>query len=121
MNHTINSIRPFIGAKDFQVSRSFYTDFGFEEVVLGDNFSYFKMGAFGFYLQGAYVKDWIDNTMVFLEVEDVDTYFKHLISLELPKKYVGTKLVPPVTLPWGKEGFVHDPSNILWHIGQFNV
>ena len=21
---------------------------------------------------------------------------------------------------WGKEGFVHDPSGILWHIGEFS-
>jgi len=69
MNHKVISIRPFIGAKDFDVSRRFYRDLGFEEVVLEHNFSYFKTEGIGFYMQDAYVKDWVDNTMLFLEVD----------------------------------------------------
>ena len=42
MEHKIKSIRPFIGAKDFEISRSFYRDLGFEETVLAPNFSVFK-------------------------------------------------------------------------------
>jgi hypothetical protein len=51
------SIRPFIGARDFEISRSFYKDLGFQESVLAPNLSYFKMQELGFYLQKAYVKD----------------------------------------------------------------
>lgn len=40
MDFHIKSIRTFIGAKDFNVSRSFYKDFGFKEVPLGPNMSY---------------------------------------------------------------------------------
>ena len=72
MNHNIKSIRPFIGAKDFEVSRSFYRDLGFEEVVLESNFSVFKSGEMAFYLQDYYDKSWIENTMIFLEVDDAD-------------------------------------------------
>ena len=42
MNHSIKSIRPFIGAKNFDLSRSFYSDLGFKETALGGNFSYNK-------------------------------------------------------------------------------
>ncbi|MES1219975.1 MAG: glyoxalase, partial [Bacteroidota bacterium] len=45
------SIRPFIGAKDFEVSRNFYIDMGFEEKVLSPNLSVFKTNGLGFYLQ----------------------------------------------------------------------
>ena len=62
MNHNAKSIRPFIGSKDFETSRNFYRDLGFEERVLGPNFSVFHIGNMSFYLQDAYVKDWIDNT-----------------------------------------------------------
>jgi len=41
----------------------------------------------GFYLQDADVKDWIDNTMVFMEVEDVDQWWNELSALNLPVKY----------------------------------
>lgn len=119
MKHNPRSIRPFIGSENFDVSRSFYRDLGFEEVVLSTDMSLFKTGAFGFYLQDAYVKDWIDNTMVFLEVEDVDKFWDELLLLDLPSKYKGVRYSPVRTYDWGKECFVHDPAGILWHIGQF--
>ena len=109
------SIRPFIGAQNFEVSRNFYRDLGFEEVVLFHNMSLFKTQALGFYLQ-----DWVDNTMVFLEVEDVDKYWNELLSLKLTEKYGGVRLTPIRKYDWGKECFLHDPSGILWHFGEFS-
>lgn len=119
MNHQALSIRPFIGSKDFNRSRSFYRDLGFEEVVLSPDMSLFRTGTIGFYLQSYYVKDWIDNTMVFLEVDDVDRYWKELSALDLGK-YEGARLTPIRNLDWGRECFLHDPSGVLWHFGQFN-
>jgi hypothetical protein len=119
MNQKIKSIRPFLGAKDFNVSQSFYRDLGFAESVISKDLSYFKTEAFGFYLQDAYVKDWIDNTMVFMEVDDVSRFWEELVALDLPAKYENVKLVPIRNLDWGRECFVHDPSGILWHFGEF--
>lgn len=120
MIHKTLSIRPFIGAKDYDVSRRFYSDLGFEEVVLFPDMSLFKTGHTGFYLQKAYVKDWIDNTMLFLEVDDADRYWKELLALDLPARYEGVRLTPVRQHDWGRECFLHDPSGILWHFGQFN-
>ena len=119
MKHLPKSIRPFIGAKHYDVSRSFYRDLGFEERVIDAHMSYFKSEEFGFYLQNAYVKDWVDNTMVFMEVDDVDQFWKELVALELPAKYDGVRLTPIRHYDWGKECFLHDPSGILWHFGAF--
>lgn len=113
------SIRPFIGAKDFELSRSFYNDLGFKEEVLAPNMSVFKTEGIAFYLQDAYVKDWIMNTMIFLEVANVDQYWQYLMSLELTSKYKEVKLTPIRIEYWGKECFLHDPSGILWHFGEF--
>lgn len=119
MVHKAISIRPFIGAKDFEVSRRFYRELGFEEVVLENNFSYFKTGHTGFYLQDAYVRDWIDNTMIFLEVDDAARYFDEIQALDLPSKYESVRLIPIRNHPWGRECFLHDPSGVLWHFGEF--
>ena len=119
MEHPAKSIRPFIGAKNFEVSRSFYRDLGFQEKILFTNMSLFKTGELGFYLQDAYVKDWIDNSMIFLEVEDVARYWNELVSLDLTTKYENVKLTPIRNYDWGKECFLHDPSGILWHFGEF--
>jgi|SRR3954447_25161272 catechol 2,3-dioxygenase-like lactoylglutathione lyase family enzyme len=120
MNQKTLSIRPFIGAKDFELSRSFYRDLGFEEKILFPNMCLYKIGELGFYLQNAYVKDWVDNTMVFIEVEDVEKYWRELLSLNLTAKYKDVKLTPIKDYEWGRECFLHDPSGILWHFGQFS-
>jgi hypothetical protein len=119
MRQNIKTIRPFIGSKDFNVSRSFYQDLGFEETVLSPDMSVFKWENIQFYLQDAYVKDWIDNTMVFVEVEDVETFYRHLRSLDLPVKYPGVRLSPIKYDTWGNECFLHDPCGVLWHFGEF--
>lgn len=119
MKHQAKSIRPFIGAKDFDLSRSFYRDWGFEEISLGDDMSVFKTDGVAFYLQKAYVKDWIDNTMLFMEVENVEQYWHKLVALNLTDKYKDARVTPIREYDWGRECFVHDPSGILWHIGEF--
>ena len=121
MEHKAKSIRPFIGAKDYDLSRNFYRDLGFKEIVLSSDMCYFSTQEFGFYLQNAYVKDWVDNTMVFMEVDDVERFWNELSELELTSKYENVKLTPIRELDWGKECFVHDPSGILWHFGEFNT
>ena len=119
MNHNAKSLRPFIGAKDFEVSRSFYRDLGFEETPLEPKMSVFKSGSVAFYLQDYYAQEWVDNTMLFMEVDNVGRFWDELIALNLTDKYPSVKLVPIRTLDWGKECFVHDPSGILWHFGEF--
>lgn len=113
------SIRPFIGSRDFNISREFYTTIGFTENVIAPAMSVFSIGNFSFYLQDAYVKEWVDNSMIFLEIESLDNYQAHLKSLDLSKAFAGVKLSKIVTQDWGREFFLHDPSGILWHIGSF--
>ena len=117
---SLKSIRPFIGCVEFDTARSFYSDIGFTENILSENLSVFKKDAFAFYLQQAYVKDWIDNTMLFAEVEDLDSYYNFLYQLNLPSKYDGVRLLPVKTFDWGSEFYLHDPSGILWHFGTFS-
>lgn len=119
MQYNAKSIRPFIGAKDFEVSRSFYRDMGFKENTISPALSFFETNGIGFYLQDADVKDWIDNTMVFMELEDVERFWEQLITLDLAIKFPQARLVPIRKMDWGKECFVHDPSGILWHFGEF--
>ena len=121
MEHTAKSIRPFLGAKNFELSRRFYQDWGFQEMVLSPDLSVFKLDQLAFYLQRAYVKDWIDNSMIFLEVDNVERYHQELSAMELPNKYDGVKLSLVRIEDWGKECFLHDPSGILWHIGEFHT
>jgi hypothetical protein len=121
MKHFAKSIRAFIGSLNFEESRKFYKELGFEESLISKNMSYMKVtDLLGFYLQDAYVEDWINNTMIFLEVDDVNRYWKELNSLDLQKKYKNVKLTAIREETWGRECFMHDPSGVLWHFGEFN-
>ena len=40
MQHNAKSIRPFIGARNFEMSRQFYRDLGFEESVVSNGMSF---------------------------------------------------------------------------------
>jgi hypothetical protein len=116
----VKSIRTFIGAKNFNISRDFYLNLGFEEVIISKNMSYFKTGKFGFYLQDYYTKIWIENSMIFLEVDNLESLLRTIRELELPLKYKNVKLSEIKHNDWGNEFFLHDPSGVLWHFGKFN-
>ncbi len=114
------SIRTFIGSKDFEESCRFYEALEFEIRHHGKGFAYIQISpGIGFYLQGAYVKDWIENSMVFLEVEDLEDYWEKINALALPKKFPGVKLSKIQFNDWGNEFFLHDPAGVLWHFGIF--
>ena len=120
MKSASKSIRTFIGAKDYDDSREFYHFLGFEEVNLGPTMSYFRISdTLGFYLQNAYVKDWINNSMVFLEVENLDLFQCELLALQLDAKYPKVRITAIRNEEWGRELFMHDPSGVLWHFGEF--
>lgn len=114
------SIRSFIGAKGFIESRNFHRDFGFSETVLSEVLSYFNIADnLGFYLQKAYVKDWILNSMLFLELENVGDFITTIHTKKITEKYPKVKISKIFENDWGREFFVHDPSGILWHFGSF--
>ncbi|MFK7970204.1 MAG: glyoxalase [Bacteroidia bacterium] len=114
------SIRAFVGANDFAESRAFYRDFGFEEIVIGATLSCFSYGEnVGFYLQDHAVKDWIDNSMLFLEVDDLDAFQTALHAKNLKLRYPAIRISAIKEEAWARTLFVHDPSGILWHIAEF--
>lgn len=120
MEYYPKSIRTFIGARNFNESRAFYNDLGFDEVKIDKTMSLFKVDEnLAFYLQDYYAKDWIENSMIFLEVDDLDRCQSELSAKNLPKKYKNVRLTNIKEMDWGRELFMHDPSGVLWHFGVF--
>ena len=119
MKLEIKSIRSFVGAKDFDTSRSFYRDLGLEEKPITEDLSLFQQDEFGFYLQRYYVEDWVNNTVLFIVVSDIKKCFEQIKQLEPDKKYPGVKIKPIKKDTWGEECFIIDPSGVLLHFAQF--
>lgn len=120
MIYTAKSIRTFIGAKNYKECRAFYKALGFSEIELSPNMCLIKVNdQLAFYLQDAYEKKWIENSMIFLEVDDVEVCEQDLKDRILPETFAGVRLTDIKNLEWGRELFMHDPSGVLWHFGEF--
>ncbi len=114
------NIKPFIGAKNYQESRRFYEELGFE-VMDGEKYCEVKVNdQLGFWLQDYYQKEWVNNSMIYLEVDDIEKYEKELIAKGLQDKYKYVRFTEIKTFDWGREIFMHDPSGVLWHFCQLN-
>ncbi|WP_462265754.1 VOC family protein [Mucilaginibacter sp.] len=120
MHLVVKSIRTFIGSRDFDVSRRFYSELGFNETIISAGFSVFEINELRFYLQNAYVEDWLNNSMLFIEVPNAGECFAWLQQLQLESKYAGVKLLPVKKEDWGEECFLIDPAGVLLHFGHFN-
>ena len=69
MGYVTKNIGTFIGAKNYALSREFYRTLGFKEVKIDTAMCLFKANnQLAFYLQDYYVKDWVNNSVVFLPV-----------------------------------------------------
>ena len=110
--------RTFLPAKDFVLSKGFYETLGFEKLLDGD-VAIFGVGSSSFILQNYYQKDWAENCMMQLMVDDLDAWWSHIEGLDLPGKFNVPPPRPPATQPWGlRIAYVVDPSGVLWHIAQ---
>lgn len=122
MNFKTKAIRTFLGAENFNYSRSFYQSIGFEEKVIDAKMSYFKVAEdVGFYLQDYYVKAWVENSMVFLEVEDVDHCFEEMKAKDLQSKFPEVRMSQIKDEDWGREFHLIDPAGVLWHFAKFKT
>ncbi|HEY4232343.1 MAG TPA: VOC family protein [Lacipirellulaceae bacterium] len=110
--------RPFIPAKDFDLSKRFYEALGFEK-VLDSDVAIFNASSGGFILQRQYQKEWAENFMMQLMVDDLDAWWAHITALNLPKQFGVSTPQAPATQPWGlRIAYVADPSGVLWHIAE---
>jgi uncharacterized glyoxalase superfamily protein PhnB len=110
--------RPFMPARDFDLSKRFYEALGFTK-VLDSEVAIFNAGSGGFILQRYYQKEWAENFMMQLIVDDLDAWWAHIQSLDLPKRFSVPPPKAPAMQPWGlREAYVVDPSGVLWHVAQ---
>lgn len=115
----IRAFRPFIPAKEFETSLRFYKAIGFEAYSLGETLAELRLGTHAFLLQGYYVKEWAENTVMHVLVEDVDAWWRHIDSLALNHQFHVSPPAPPRVEPWGLTvTYVFDPSGVLWHFAQ---
>jgi uncharacterized glyoxalase superfamily protein PhnB len=112
-------LKSFVPAKDFALSKRFYLDLGFTENWGNDQVAELQLGGYRFLLQNFYVKEYAENFMMHLTVEDADAWWAHIKSTGLTDKYDLYMAKPPVLQPWGlRVLYLTDPTGVLWHIAD---
>ena len=111
-------IKAFVPAKDYALSRRFYSDMGFVEASDFGGIACFRHANVSFLLQDFYVEELASNLMMHLLVEDVDAWWNRVKEANLSTRY-GVKVGDIELQPWRMRDFVlTDPSGVLWRVGQ---
>jgi catechol 2,3-dioxygenase-like lactoylglutathione lyase family enzyme len=107
--------RPFVPAKDLELSKRFYVALGFEK-VLDSDVAVFRIGSSGFILSQF---DEAENFMMQLMVDDLDAWWAHIRRLNLQDEFGVPAPRAPEMQPWGlRIAYLVDPSGVLWHVAQ---
>lgn len=111
-------MRPFLPSKDFDASKRFYEMLGFVKEFDGE-VAIFSIGSTSFILQQYFQKEWAENFMMQLMVDDLDSWWNHISALGLATQFGVSPPKAPAMQPWGlRIAYVTDPSGVLWHIAQ---
>lgn len=113
------SLLPFVpSGKNYDASRQFFADLGFEEVWENSGYAGFRNAEAEFILQKYDNEAFAQNYMVRLNVEDLAAWWDIVSSKALPDKYPGVRLGTPRDEPWGREVTLIDLAGVCWHVGE---
>lgn len=117
---TIREQRPFIGSLDFAMSRAFYEALGWSVQYIDDHLALLAHGDHRFYLQAHYQKDWVENTMLHLSVDDAHAWHAHVQQVLASGSFGQARVAPPRLEPYGAwVTYVWDPAGVLLHLAQW--
>ena len=78
LNLKISDVRPFIPAQDFAISKAFYEALGWKVGWSDEKLALLESDGHSFYLQAYYVKDWAENTMLHITVQDAQACYAQI-------------------------------------------
>ena len=117
-----SDIRPFLPAKDFELSRNFYVALGFTVKWGDDNMALLENANQRFYLQRYYVKQWADNSMLHLSVADAGDCYRQVSELLADGRFAQARVTPPKLESYGAlVTYVWDPCGVLLHLAQWTT
>lgn len=113
MSLTIKELVVYTPAKDFELSKAFYSSLGFKLTEGWGGTMDCRLGNAVLRLQNYYVKDWANNFMIKLEVDDVDEWYGHVKKVVDDGKYGSASVSEPETVGGSRLVHVVDPSGVL--------
>ncbi len=124
MNLAATDVKVFVPAMNFQKSLRFYEALGWQVNFRSENddLAELELADSRFYLQNYYNKDWANNFMLHIKVDDARAWWQHASSVIKAGNYKYARLNEPKEQPYGAlVTHVWDPSGVLLHFAQFHT
>jgi uncharacterized glyoxalase superfamily protein PhnB len=114
---TLRQLKPFIpSGPNFTKSKEFFSDLGFTIDWETQGVAQISMGSISFLLQDFHNKEMQENLMMFVSVENLEEWWRHVQSSGVLDKYEGVRAKQPTDYPWGqREVHLIDPAGVCWH------
>lgn len=109
----IRNLKVYVPARDFELSKRFYTALGFEMSPGWGGTADFQLGGHAFRLQDYYVKAWANNFMVVIGVDDADAWHRHVRAVVQSGAFGSVRVKPPEPVDGSIVLHVTDPSGVL--------
>jgi hypothetical protein len=100
-------------AKDFEQSKRFHTALGFKMSEGWGGTADFELNGNRFRLQNYYAKDWADNFMVVMGVDDVEAWHQRVRTITDNGEFDNVRIKLPETVGDSLVLHVVDPSGVL--------
>jgi hypothetical protein len=109
----IKDFKVYMPAKDFEQSKRFYVALGFTMSEGWGGTADFELNGHQFRLQNYYVKDWAENFMVVMGVDDVEAWHQHARQIAESGEFKNIRINPPEPVDDALVLHVTDPSGVL--------
>ena len=113
---TLLKLRTFLPSKDYETSKAFYQALGFNIAWEGDDLTIMKHADIEFFIQKFYFKDWAENTMFQLFVEDIKVFYEQVKTIK--ETFPMIRFKPIQEEDYGTTFHLIDPAGVLIHVMQ---
>lgn len=113
MSLSINDLKAYVPAKDFEKAKRFYQALGFNMSPGWGGTADFELNGNRFRLQDYDVKDWANNFMMVMGVHDVEAWHQRAHQIVGSGDFEGVGIKPPEAVDDSTVLHVVDPSGVL--------
>ena len=113
MSLGIRDLKPYVPAKNFELSKRFYAALGFSMSEGWGGTADFELDGHAFRLQDYYVRAWAENFMFVIGVEDLDPWHHRAAELLQSGDFPGMSVKAPEPVDNSLVLHVGDPSGVL--------
>src|SRR5262245_12972786 len=110
---SIKDFKVYMPAKDFEKSKKFYTALGFNMSPGRGNTADFELNNQSFRLQDYYVKEWAENFMVKIGVDDAEEWHQRAREIADSGQFDNIEVKPIEAVDGFRVLHIVDPSGVL--------